>query len=178
MPAVEQGIRDSLDAGPVGGYPVDDVHAALVDGSYHDADSRADAFRLASAIATSQALKNAAPVLLEPLLRIEATIAAEFDADVTAQLAKRPGQILARERRGTTRIVIAVVPAAAMLGYDVEFRSCTFGRGSYTLDFHGFAPVPPSDREGDELPASVPRRPVPKPRLSSTAVPEPEDDLL
>jgi elongation factor G len=144
IPAVEKGIKEALDNGPVAGYPVVDVKATLFDGSYHDVDSSEIAFKIAGSMAFKQAAKKASPVLLEPIMAVEVVTPEEFMGEVIGNISSRRGKILGMEPRGNVQVVQAQVPLAQMFGYATDVRSMTQGRATYTMQFSHYEPVPQS----------------------------------
>ncbi len=143
IPAVEKGIREAADTGVVAGYPVTDVKVTLVDGSYHEVDSSEMAFKVAASIAFKEAVMRGKPVLLEPIMKVEVTVPEEFLGEVLGQLSARRAQILGMESRpGNVRSVRALVPLAELFGYATALRSATQGRGSFTMEFDHYEPVP------------------------------------
>lgn len=140
--AVEQGCRDALESGHLGGYPVVDVKIRLVDGAAHETDSSERAFQIAGAMAANDALRNASPVLLEPIMDVEVVTPEEFRGAIQGDLNGRRGQIKGIEMRGTAQVIQAEVPLSEMFGYVSSVRSMTQGRANYTMQFSHYAPVP------------------------------------
>jgi elongation factor G len=138
----ENGIRETLENGIVAGYPMIDVKATLYDGSYHDVDSSEAAFKMAGSLAIKEAVRKAAPILLEPIMLVEVTTSEEFYGDVIGDLNRRRGTILGMDNRGTMYVVRGHVPLAEMFGYVNDLRSMTSGRASYTMEFAHYDPVP------------------------------------
>lgn len=174
-------IRDGIEArcmrGVLAGYPVVDVRVELWDGSYHEQDSSENAFRIAGGMAFEDAAKRAAPVLLEPVMRVEAIVPGEHAAAVVTDLLSRRGRIAADTATGDRRVVHAVVPLSELLGYAANLRFQTRGRGTYTLRFDSYVRFDAEMNDDDRtLPVGAPLRPVPKSRDSTVALPEPEDD--
>ncbi len=139
---VENGVRETLENGIIAGYPVIDVKVALYDGSYHDVDSNEMAFKTAGSIAIKEAVRKAAPIILEPIMLVEVTTSEEFYGDVIGDLNRRRGTILGMDSRGATSVVRGHVPLAEMFGYVNELRSMTSGRASYSMEFAHYNPVP------------------------------------
>jgi elongation factor G len=139
---VEEGIREALTRGVLAGYPVDDVHIELYDGSYHDVDSSELAFKIAGSLAFQDAAKQAKPVLLEPMMRVEVVVPKEYMGDVMGDLSSRRGQIQSQEDRGGTQIIAARVPLSEMFGYATDLRSSTQGRATYSMHFDRYEPAP------------------------------------
>ena len=140
--AVHQGIRDTLENGIVGGYPVIDVKATLVDGSYHEVDSSEMAFRVAGGMGMREALRRAGSTLLEPVMSVEVVTPGDFLGDILADLSGRRSQINNMEGQGDTQMVSAYTPLAEMFGYATDLRSITQGRASYTMEFDHYQRVP------------------------------------
>ncbi len=146
--SVEQGCRDALESGHLGGYPVMDVKLRLVGGSAHATDSSERAFRIAGAMAANDGLRQATPILLEPIMSVEVVTPEEFRGAVQGDLNGRRGQIKGIEMRGTSQVVQAEVPLSAMFGYVSSVRSMTQGRASYTMQFAHYAKVPDAVTKG------------------------------
>ena len=142
---VEQGILETLEGGVIAGYPVVDVKATLYDGSYHDVDSSELAFKLAGALATRAGIKEAKPVLLEPVMKVEITTPEEFMGDVIGDLNSRRGRIDSMEDlMGGTKLVKGFVPLANMFGYTSDLRSMSKGRAASTMELAQYEEVPPN----------------------------------
>jgi elongation factor G len=142
---VEQGVRETLDGGVIAGYPVVDVKATLYDGSYHDVDSSELAFKLAGSLATREGIKQAKPILLEPVMKVEATTPEEFMGDVIGDLNSRRGRIDAMEDlQGGAKLIRAFVPLASMFGYTNDLRSMSQGRAASTMELAQYEEVPPN----------------------------------
>ena len=139
---VEKGITDALPNGVLAGFPVVDVKVILVDGSYHEVDSSEQAFQIAGSMGFKDGMRKAKPALLEPIMKVDASMPEEYMGDVMGDLTGRRGHILGMEGRGTTQIVHALVPLAAMFGYATELRSMTQGRASYSMEFHHYQQLP------------------------------------
>jgi elongation factor G len=140
--AIEEGVKDALAGGVVAGYPVIDVKATLVDGSYHEVDSSEMAFKIAGSMAAKDGVAKADPAILEPVMKVEVTTPDEFMGDVIGNLNARRGQIDGIDERGTSRMIRAHVPLAEMFGYATELRSMTQGRATYSMEFGRYAEVP------------------------------------
>lgn len=142
---VEAGVKETLEGGVIAGYPVVDVKATLYDGSYHDVDSSELAFKLAGSLATRDGIKQAKPVLLEPVMRVEATTPEEFMGDVIGDLNSRRGRIDAMEDlSGGAKLIRAFVPLANMFGYTSDLRSMSQGRAASTMELAQYEEVPPN----------------------------------
>jgi len=142
IPAVEQGIEEALVSGVKAGYPMVDVRAELVDGSFHDVDSSEMAFKIAGSMALQDAARKAKPVLLEPVMSVEVVTPEEFLGDVIGDLSRRRGKVQGQEPRGNAIAVHAFVPLGEMFGYATDVRSSTQGRASYTMQFERYEEVP------------------------------------
>ena len=148
IPAVDQGVREAMENGVLAGYPVIDLRATLVDGSFHEVDSSEMAFKIAGSIAFKNAAAKAGPVLLEPLMEVEIIVQDEYMGEVLGDFTSRRGRVEEMERRGGAQVIHAVVPLAEMFGYATSLRSLTQGRGTYTMQFSHYAEVPASIAEG------------------------------
>ena len=142
FPAVEKGLRECLEHGPLAGYPVVGVKAVLYDGSYHDVDSNELSFKMAAAIAYKEGLKNAKPVLLEPVHRLKIAIPADYLGDVMGDINKRRGRIMGTDTEGENSIITAEVPLAEIKEYTMELRSLTRGSGKFVSEFLAYEEVP------------------------------------
>jgi elongation factor G len=147
IPAVEQGIRQSLDAGILAGYPMVDVFVSLTDGGYHEVDSSEMAFKITGSMAFKEAARQAGVKLLEPVMDVEVVTPEEFMGDVMGDLNGRRGHIEGMGDRGSAKLVRAKVPLAEMFGYATDVRSMTQGRASYTMQFSAYEPAPKSIQE-------------------------------
>ena len=142
---VEQGVLETLNGGVIAGYPVVDVKATLYDGSYHDVDSSELAFKLAGALSTRAGIKNAKPVLLEPVMKVEVTTPEEFMGDVIGDLNSRRGRIDSMDDlMGGTKLIRGFVPLANMFGYTSDLRSMSKGRAASTMELAQYEDVPPN----------------------------------
>ena len=142
FPAVEKGLRECLVNGPLAGYPVVGVKAVLYDGSYHDVDSNELSFKMAAAIAYKEGLKNAKPILLEPIHRLKIAIPSDYLGDVMGDVNKRRGRIMGTDAEGETSIITAEVPLAEITEYTMELRSLTRGSGKFVSEFLAYEEVP------------------------------------
>ena len=147
IPGVEKGVESVMTSGPLIGFPVVDVSVALVDGKYHDVDSSALAFEIASRAGLREALKLAGPVLLEPIMKVEVVTPDEYLGSVIGDINSRRGQIGGTDTRGNAQVVSAMVPLANMFGYVNQLRSMSQGRAQYTMQFDHYAPVPRAEAE-------------------------------
>ena len=142
VPGVEKGLNSVLSSGPLIGFPVVDLKVALIDGAYHEVDSSAIAFEIATRAAMREAFEQAGAVLLEPMMKVEVTSPEEFVGSVIGDLNSRRGQIVGTSMRGNANIINALVPLANMFGYINNLRSMSQGRASYTMQFDHYAQVP------------------------------------
>jgi elongation factor G len=146
--AVEQGCSEVMQSGMLAGFPVVDVKVSLVDGQTHDVDSSERSFRIAGSIGMKDALRLAGPILLEPVMSVEAVTPDEFVGTVQGDLSSRRGSITGIEMRGGAQAISADVPLASMFGYVSNLRSMTQGRATYTMQFSHYAQVPANVAEG------------------------------
>ncbi|HEY4476484.1 MAG TPA: elongation factor G [Candidatus Paceibacterota bacterium] len=142
IPAVEKGVREGLDRGVLADYQLVNVSCELFYGSYHEVDSSELAFKLAGSMALQDAVKRAGPVILEPMMKVEVVIPEKWLGDITGNLSGRRGQIESIEDRGHLKVIRAKVPLAEMFGYVTQLRSMTEGRGTFTMEFDSYLPVP------------------------------------
>ena len=143
VPAVEKGLRECLEKGPLAGCPVVNVKAVLYDGSYHDVDSNEMAFKIAAALAFKKGIPEAKPILLEPVMHIEVLIPDEYMGDIMGDMNKRRGKILGMEPQvGGGQKVVAEAPQAEMFKYAISLRSMTQARGTFSMEFARYEEVP------------------------------------
>lgn len=142
IPAVEAGVRGAAENGILAGYPVIDFKVTLYDGSYHEVDSSEMAFKIAGSMAFKQAMEKAAPVLLEPYMKVEITTPEEYLGDVMGDVSSRRGRIEGFSDRSGIKVVDAFVPLSEMFGYATTLRSMTQGRAAYSMEFHHYEKVP------------------------------------
>jgi elongation factor G len=142
IPKVEDGIKESMQNGPLAGYQVVDVGVELFDGSYHEVDSSEMAFKIAASMAFREAAKKAGPVLLEPIFRVEITVPEEYMGDVIGDVSSRRGRIEGSDMRSGAAIIRGFVPLSEMFGYATDLRSKTQGRGVYVMQFDHFERLP------------------------------------
>lgn len=148
IPGVQKGLQEAINNGAIGGYPVVDVKASLVDGSYHDVDSSEIAFKVAATMAFRTGMKQASPVLLEPIMKVEVETPEEYMGDVMGDLNSRRGRILGMDEKGKMQIIRAEVPLEAMLGgYSTTLRSLSKGRASYSMEFECYREMPKNVEE-------------------------------
>jgi len=139
---VQQGVREALESGILAGYQVIDVRATLVDGSYHDVDSSDIAFKMAGAMAVREGLKEAKPILLEPIMKLEVSTPKEFLGDIMSDLNARRARVEAIELRAWTHIIRCYIPLAETFGYATDLRSVSQGRATYSMEFYCYQEVP------------------------------------
>jgi elongation factor G len=144
IPSVDAGIQDAMQSGVLAGYPVVDVRATLVYGSYHDVDSSEMAFKIAGSMCFKEACRRAHPVLLEPIMSVEVVTPEDYMGDVIGNLSSRRGKVEGMEQRGTSQVIRAQVPLAEMFGYATDLRSRTQGRATYSMQFNSYQEVPDS----------------------------------
>ncbi|MDR3086218.1 MAG: elongation factor G [Christensenellaceae bacterium] len=144
---IDQGIQEAAKSGILGGYEVLDFRVTLVDGSYHDVDSSEMAFKIAGSMAFKEAMQRSAPVLLEPMMKLELTVPEEYMGDVMGDINSRRGRIEGMESRQGAQVIRAVSPLSEMFGYTTDLRSKTQGRGVYTMQFSHYEAVPKSIAE-------------------------------
>jgi elongation factor G len=142
IPGVEKGLKGSVDNGVLAGFPVIDFKATLYDGAYHDVDSSALAFEIASRAAFKEGMAKAGPKLLEPVMRVEVVTPKDFVGPVIGDLNSRRGRITGQDERGNAGVINAMVPLANMFGYVNTLRSMTQGRAQYTMHFDHYEQVP------------------------------------
>jgi elongation factor G len=144
IPAVDQGIREAMATGGLAGFPVVDLKATMVDGSYHDVDSKEVAYKIAGSLALKEALRRGKTVILEPIMKVEVVTPDDFMGDVIGDLNSRRGQIQGMEVRHGAQVIGAHVPLSQMFGYATDLRSATQGRAVYSMEFDHYSPVPSS----------------------------------
>ncbi len=142
VPGVEKGLESVMTSGVIAGFPMVDIKATLIDGAYHDVDSSVMAFEIAARAAFRDAASKSAPVLLEPIMKVEVVTPDEFTGSVIGDLNSRRGQVQGQEMRGNATVVNAMVPLANMFGYVSSLRSMSQGRAQYTMQFDHYAQVP------------------------------------
>ena len=142
FPAVEKGLRECMEHGPLAGYPVVGLKAVLYDGSYHDVDSNELSFKMAAAIAFKEGLKNAKPILLEPVSRLKISVPSDYLGDVMGDVNKRRGRIMGTDSEGNNSVITAEIPQAEIKEYTMELRSLTRGSGKFVSEFLGYEEVP------------------------------------
>ena len=142
IPAVEKGLREILDEGPLAGFPVENIRVSLYDGSYHAVDSSEMAFKIAAGMAFRKGFLSSNPVLLEPIMNVEIRVPEAFMGDVMGDMNKKRGRILGMEPQGGMQVIRTQVPMAEMFKYAIDLRSMTQGRGTFTSDFSHYEEVP------------------------------------
>lgn len=144
IPAIQKGVRETMDKGVVAGYPLVDIKVTVYDGSYHEVDSSEIAFKMAGSMAFVAAVKKANPIILEPIEKVEVTMPEQYMGDVVGDISSKRGQILEMTNRGMAKVVRAMVPLAEMFGYATSLRSMSQGRAAYSMEFDHYAEVPKS----------------------------------
>ena len=144
VPAIEKGVREAMDKGVIAGFPLVDMKVVVYDGSYHDVDSSEIAFKIAASMALQEAVRRAKPVILEPIMKVEVIVPDNFLGSATGDLSSRRGQILNVTDRGALglKVIDARVPLSEMFGYATALRSFSEGRGTFTMEFSHYEPVP------------------------------------
>jgi elongation factor G len=142
IPAVDKGVQEQMENGVIGGYPVVDVKVTLYDGSYHDVDSNEMAFKIAGSMCFKEGAKNASPVLLEPMMKVEVVTPEDYMGDVVGDLNRRRGMIQGMDDSPAGKLVHAEVPLAEMFGYATDLRSATQGRATYSMEFSHYNETP------------------------------------
>ncbi|MEJ7668947.1 MAG: elongation factor G [Casimicrobiaceae bacterium] len=147
IPAVEKGLRETLPNGVLAGFPVVDVKVTLFDGSSHDVDSNENAFKMAASMAFKDGMRQAAPMLLEPMMAVEVETPEDFMGNVVGDLSSRRGMIQGMDELPTGKVIKAEVPLAEMFGYSTTLRSLSQGRATYTMEFKHYTEAPKSVAE-------------------------------
>ncbi|SDY93189.1 elongation factor G [Thermoactinomyces sp. DSM 45892] len=147
IPAVQAGIEESMKNGVLAGFPLVDVRARLVDGSYHDVDSSEMAFKIAGSMALKAAKSKCNPVILEPMMKVEVTVPEEYMGDIMGDVSSRRGRVEGMDARGNSQVVRGMVPLSEMFGYVNSLRSRTQGRGTFSMVFSHYEEVPKSVAE-------------------------------
>jgi elongation factor G len=140
--SVEKGSKEATDKGILANYPISDLRVTLYDGSFHDVDSSDFAFKIAASMAFQAAAKNAQPVILEPIMKLEVTVPEDFLGDVIGDINSKRGRIEKMDERMGLRIIDSLVPLSEMFGYATNLRSFTEGRGTFSMEFHSYQEVP------------------------------------
>ena len=142
FPAVEKGLKECMEHGPLAGYPLTGLKAVLYDGSYHDVDSNELSFKMAASIAYKEGLKNAKPILLEPVYKLKIVVPSDYLGDVMGDINKRRGRIMGTDAEGESSVITAEVPLAEITEYTMELRSLTRGSGKFVPEFLAYEEVP------------------------------------
>ncbi len=142
IPAVEKGLRETIPAGVLAGFPVVDVKVTLFDGSYHDVDSNENAFKMAASMGFKDGMRKADPILLEPMMAVEIETPEDYMGDIMGDLSSRRGMIQGMEDNATGKVIRAEVPLAEMFGYSTTVRSLSQGRASYSMEFKHYTEAP------------------------------------
>jgi len=142
IPAIEKGVKEAVDKGVLAGYMMVDLAVTLVDGSFHEVDSSENAFKIAGSMAFQEAVRRAKPVLLEPIMKLEVIVPADFFGDAIGDLSARRGKVDETKDRLNLKVIDAKVPLAEMFGYATALRSLTEGRGTFTMEFSHYEEVP------------------------------------
>ena len=142
IPAVEKGLRETIPAGVLAGFPVVDAKVTLFDGSYHDVDSNENAFKMAASMAFKAGMRKASPIILEPMMSVEIETPEDYMGDVMGDLSSRRGIIQGMDDNATGKIIRAEVPLAEMFGYSTTVRSLSQGRASYSMEFKHYTEAP------------------------------------
>ena len=144
---VQQGIREAMDSGVLAGYPLIDIKATLIDGSYHDVDSNEMAFKIAGSMALKEGVRKADPAILEPIMDVEVVTPDDYLGDVMGDLSSRRGKIGGMTQRAGAQVIGASVPLGEMFGYSTTLRSLSQGRAVYSMQFSHYSEVPKSRAE-------------------------------
>ncbi len=147
IPAVDAGIKSSMEAGALAGYPVVGVRAECYDGSYHDVDSSEMAFKIAGSMAMKDAMKKGGAQLMEPIMKVVVTVPEDYMGDVIGDINARRGQMEGMEAQAGAQVIKAYVPLSNMFGYATDLRSKSQGRGNYSMEFHHYDPLPKALQE-------------------------------
>ena len=142
IPAVDKGLQETIVAGVLAGYPIEDVKVTLFDGSYHDVDSNENAFKMAASFAFKDACRKADPVLLEPMMAVEVETPEDYMGDVMGDLSSRRGIVQGMDDNATGKVITVEVPLSEMFGYSTTLRSLSQGRATYSMEFKHYAEAP------------------------------------
>jgi len=142
IPAVDKGLQETIVAGVLAGYPIEDVKVTLFDGSYHDVDSNENAFKMAASFAFKDGCRKADPVLLEPMMSVEVETPEEYMGDVMGDLSSRRGIVQGMDDNATGKVITVEVPLSEMFGYSTTLRSLSQGRATYSMEFKHYAEAP------------------------------------
>lgn len=144
---IEDGIREAMEVGVIAGFPLSNIKATLLDGSYHEEDSSQVAFKIAASAAFKDAAKKAAPTILEPIMNLEVIAPDEYLGDIVGDLNSRRGKVVDMSFRGNSRVITGFVPLSEMFGYAGILRTMTQGRGIFSMEFYEYQPTAPSVKE-------------------------------
>lgn len=147
MPAIDKGIQEAMQTGVLGGYPVVDLKIEVFDGSYHDVDSDEMSFKIAGSKGFKEGCRKAAPILLEPIMKVDVTVPEEFMGEIIRDLSSRRGNIKNMEQKGHLRLIHAETPLGEMFGYATDLRSASQGRATYSMEFSHYGKVPANVQE-------------------------------
>ncbi|MBM4239316.1 MAG: elongation factor G [Gammaproteobacteria bacterium] len=147
IPAIDKGVKEAVETGVLAGYPIVDVKVTAFDGSYHDVDSNEMAFKIAGSLGFKDGFKNAKPVILEPIMKVEVVTPEDYSGDVIGDLNRRRGQITGMEDSPSGKAILAQVPLSEMFGYATSVRSMSQGRATFTMEFDKYTEVPPNIAE-------------------------------
>jgi elongation factor G len=175
---IAEGLREACSRGVLAGYPIEDVYVRLYDGSYHDVDSSADAFKIAGAVAFADAAKKAQPVLLEPIMQVLLIVPDEHESRAEAILSARRGVLVSARSSSDWTSVWAAIPLSETFGLEADLSQRTEGRGLCHLRFMHYAPAALADDDGDrDTPVREPKHPRTPPLILRASVPEPPPDF-
>jgi elongation factor G len=139
---IGKGVKEAMDRGVLAGYPIVNVKATVFDGSFHEVDSNEMAFKIAGSLGFQEAVKKAGPVILEPVMKVEITVPVDYMGDAIGDVSSKRGTVKEMRDRGNVKVIDTVIPLAEMFGYATRLRSMTQGRGSYSMEFDKYEPVP------------------------------------
>ncbi|KUO52200.1 MAG: elongation factor G [Desulfitibacter sp. BRH_c19] len=142
IPAVEKGVQEAMQQGVLAKYPVSNIKVTLTDGSYHPVDSNEMAFKIAGSLAFKKAMEKADPILLEPIMKVEVTVPEQFMGDIMGDMNSKRGRILGMEAKGKSQVIKALAPLSEMYRYAIDLKSISQGRGTFTMEFNNYDPVP------------------------------------
>ena len=144
IPAIDKGVKEAVDTGVLAGYPVVDIKVTAFDGSFHDVDSNEMAFKIAASMGFKDGFRNAKPVILEPIMKVEVVTPEDYSGDVIGDLNRRRGQITGMDDSPSGKSILAQVPLSEMFGYATTVRSMSQGRATFTMEFEKYMEVPPN----------------------------------
>jgi elongation factor G len=140
--SIEKGTKEAMESGPLAGYPIEGVKVTLLDGKWHEVDSNDLAFKICASMAFKQAVKNANPVLLEPIEEVNVIVPSEYLGDIIGDINSRRGKIKKMESRKNIHEIDALIPLAEMFGYTTDIRSLSQGRANHTMQFNSYDAIP------------------------------------